>query len=405
MDRISKLEKNALRKGMKVKAQGRPKQLYAKVKSHGKTLSDFNTEIKETKALIIGLEMEYYRSNGQVDSYTTRLFEYKQRINVLNLKKEKLRRKAFRALKVSKKKPRASRFKKAYKKLKKRFVKSKKQLKKFRKTLFSLKKKIKLREKEKKMLRKRLVQYGEKQQLLKICGRELKTGVKQRIPTELELRQRVFANFPLLAEGNKKTQKRGKINGLAKKIVEAVKQEISEQPLLVEQREQIQEEPQENFEVEGSRKQKFSALSSEEKKKRLKRIEQSIKEQMPSYQKSSAGRGLIDNVLEGREIPKPVSRAPVSAGFETNVSASITKVEKFKGIEKDLKMESVSTDFDKVLALVKQKGKISMDDAIKVLGMPKERIIEIAEILEDDNLVKVVYPPIGSTMLVFVQQV
>lgn len=59
----------------------------------------------------------------------------------------------------------------------------------------------------------------------------------------------------------------------------------------------------------------------------------------------------------------------------------------------------VETSVDKLLRMVKEKGMVRLKDAAKAFGVPKERIEEWGNILEDHKLIEMHYPPMGSAVL------
>ena len=58
------------------------------------------------------------------------------------------------------------------------------------------------------------------------------------------------------------------------------------------------------------------------------------------------------------------------------------------------------TDFDKLYNLVQKKGKVKMSGVAKTFKIKRKKAEEWARILEDHNLLKVHYPPIGEPELI-----
>jgi len=56
----------------------------------------------------------------------------------------------------------------------------------------------------------------------------------------------------------------------------------------------------------------------------------------------------------------------------------------------------IETDVDKLVNLIAQKGKVSMKDASKRLGIKASQIEDWAKVLEEHGLVKIVYPFVGD---------
>ena len=83
----------------------------------------------------------------------------------------------------------------------------------------------------------------------------------------------------------------------------------------------------------------------------------------------------------------------------TGFKESAKKVEEIKGIATELKKHRIITDFDRVLTLVDDEGRINTGNAAEQLAVPKKRIEECAEILEKDKLIELSYPPIGDAFM------
>ena len=60
------------------------------------------------------------------------------------------------------------------------------------------------------------------------------------------------------------------------------------------------------------------------------------------------------------------------------------------------------TEADKLFELVKEKKTIKSADAAEELGRDLEKAIMLAQILEEDNLIKLHYPPIGEPFFVYI---
>ncbi len=61
----------------------------------------------------------------------------------------------------------------------------------------------------------------------------------------------------------------------------------------------------------------------------------------------------------------------------------------------------LETDADKLFNLVKKEKKIRAVEAAKKLDMDTEKAISLAEILEEDELIELHYPPIGEPLFIF----
>lgn len=73
---------------------------------------------------------------------------------------------------------------------------------------------------------------------------------------------------------------------------------------------------------------------------------------------------------------------------------------KMVGIEKTLEKKELITDFDKILEIVRQKGQIKLSELTVLLKMDKNAIKEACDILEENNLVHLEFPPIGEPRVV-----
>jgi len=74
--------------------------------------------------------------------------------------------------------------------------------------------------------------------------------------------------------------------------------------------------------------------------------------------------------------------------------------EEVKGVIRDIKKYRIITAFDKILSLVNQKGIAREKELVRELGMKKERVMECCEILKENGLLKIEYPPIGDTKII-----
>lgn len=76
------------------------------------------------------------------------------------------------------------------------------------------------------------------------------------------------------------------------------------------------------------------------------------------------------------------------------------KKEKKEGKLKDIQEKKIVTDFDRLLQLVKEKGKINEKEASKALKLNPERIKECYVVLEKNDLVKVDFPVFGGAQII-----
>jgi unconventional prefoldin RPB5 interactor 1 len=83
-----------------------------------------------------------------------------------------------------------------------------------------------------------------------------------------------------------------------------------------------------------------------------------------------------------------------------HVTTFVKKKKKMEGKVKEIHEKKIITDFDKLLQLVKQKGKVKEKDAAKTLGLTPERIKECYTVLEKNELIRIEYPLIGGVRIV-----
>jgi len=81
------------------------------------------------------------------------------------------------------------------------------------------------------------------------------------------------------------------------------------------------------------------------------------------------------------------------------------KKEEIKAIAKEISKHKIVTDFDKVLSFIRKKGKTTPIDIGKKFGLKKKRLNEILEVLEENKLIVLSYPPIGSVRVLDVNYV
>jgi hypothetical protein len=101
------------------------------------------------------------------------------------------------------------------------------------------------------------------------------------------------------------------------------------------------------------------------------------------------------------EEKKGRSTSELLKPFDVSISLTSKKREKIIGKEKEIKKIKIETTFDRVLNLVQVKGSVKISDVAKELGMKKKEVQECAEILESSQLIKLIYPAIGSVRLVY----
>ncbi|MCX6799006.1 MAG: hypothetical protein NTW59_02835, partial [Candidatus Diapherotrites archaeon] len=106
------------------------------------------------------------------------------------------------------------------------------------------------------------------------------------------------------------------------------------------------------------------------------------------------------NLIELQEETRREEMIKPAPGFE-EMTITSQKKEKIETTEKEIVKAKIETDFDRILNVVKFKGAADLDEIAKELGMEKARVQEYSRILEENKLVEVIYPPIGSVKLAF----
>ncbi|MDO8625599.1 MAG: hypothetical protein Q7R47_05940, partial [Candidatus Diapherotrites archaeon] len=76
------------------------------------------------------------------------------------------------------------------------------------------------------------------------------------------------------------------------------------------------------------------------------------------------------------------------------------KKEAPKAESRELENKELITDYDKILEVVRSKGKISVDTLAKNAQIDKKALREILSVLEKEELIDVQYPPFGSPVVI-----
>jgi len=76
------------------------------------------------------------------------------------------------------------------------------------------------------------------------------------------------------------------------------------------------------------------------------------------------------------------------------------KKEEIKTILEEIKKHEIITKIDFLLSMVKHDGIVSGMKAAKEIGIPYKQVVQFAEMLEQEGLIKVKYPLIGSIKLI-----
>ncbi len=112
----------------------------------------------------------------------------------------------------------------------------------------------------------------------------------------------------------------------------------------------------------------------------------------------------FDRILEtidGKYARKEMQSEEIKdEGYEETAITAQKKIPKNEGEIKEIQEKKIVTDFDKLLSLVKEKGKINEKTAVKTLNLTLERIKECCTVLEKNNLVLIEYPVFGGIKIV-----
>ncbi|PIN98551.1 MAG: hypothetical protein COT90_03715 [Candidatus Diapherotrites archaeon CG10_big_fil_rev_8_21_14_0_10_31_34] len=104
--------------------------------------------------------------------------------------------------------------------------------------------------------------------------------------------------------------------------------------------------------------------------------------------------------IEQKYEPKESQKIAEDTGFNETSVIIQKKTEKREGEIKEIHAKKIVTDFDKLLKLIKEKGKVNEKDAARELGMSTERIKECYLVLEKNDLVKLNFPVFGGAQLI-----
>ncbi len=154
--------------------------------------------------------------------------------------------------------------------------------------------------------------------------------------------------------------------------------------------------------VERLMEAKASGTIDEEK---LKELEEHIKELMETYNipeeeiEKEIGGIRTGHALEDAEKLIDLMELEHRAQGIEGMQREEEKREEAKAVIKEIKKHRIVTDFDRILQLVNERGRIKINDAIRQLGIPPKRMDEVAEILEREGLVKIEYSAVGSAWI------
>jgi DNA-binding Lrp family transcriptional regulator len=81
--------------------------------------------------------------------------------------------------------------------------------------------------------------------------------------------------------------------------------------------------------------------------------------------------------------------------FTTNLKKEVPKAQ-----SRELENKELITDYDKILDVVREKGKIPLDTLAKAVGMDKKSMRDILDVLEKEGLLDVQYPAFGQPVVI-----
>ena len=138
---------------------------------------------------------------------------------------------------------------------------------------------------------------------------------------------------------------------------------------------------------------------------KLKELERHIRELMKTYNipeeeiEKEIGGIRADHALEDAEKLIDLMELEHRAQGLEGIEHEEAKREEAKAVIKEIKKHRIVTDFDRILQLVNERGKIKINDALKELGIQPKRMDEVSEILEREGLVKIEYSAVGSAWI------
>lgn len=108
---------------------------------------------------------------------------------------------------------------------------------------------------------------------------------------------------------------------------------------------------------------------------------------------------LIQEQLELEREKKARREEKVDFGKDFGSGTPERRKEEVKAVVEEIAKHRIVTDFDKLLDLVQSKGKVKYAQAAKDLKISDSKMKECLSVLEENQLVHVEYPPIGSPVI------
>ncbi len=106
---------------------------------------------------------------------------------------------------------------------------------------------------------------------------------------------------------------------------------------------------------------------------------------------------------EQKQVKKKIVKKKKKKGFFARLFRKKDIVEEIPVKEKK-SANQVETDFDKIFFYIKEKKNCSLGDIAKDIDLKKTNVVKIAETLEQYNLIKINYPPIGDIKFELVEE-
>lgn len=102
------------------------------------------------------------------------------------------------------------------------------------------------------------------------------------------------------------------------------------------------------------------------------------------------------NLIELEHKTNQLSQGAISYNPFDKTEQQQLKKQEVKSVIKEIQMHRIVTDLDRILSFVKENKTVALKDIFLKLNIDRKRIIENAEILEKNGLVKIDYPPVGD---------
>ena len=115
-----------------------------------------------------------------------------------------------------------------------------------------------------------------------------------------------------------------------------------------------------------------------------------LMDEEPEVEKKGVKEKPMKKTIRKKKFKKPES--PAEAGPPEKTKAPQKPAVRAK--------DNIKTDVDKLYELVRERGIIKMNVASKKLGIEEDQIEEWGRILEDHNLIKLHYPPVGEPIMI-----